>query len=66
MLRLLHERHQNDSSGRKEDVVIPIHKSLKPTRHCQKAAATATGALRHLARNYKDRNIFLMLRYTQV
>ena len=40
-----------------------VHKSLKPTRHCKKAAATAGAVLKTISRNfhYRDRNIFLRL-----
>jgi hypothetical protein len=46
-----------------KDVGIIIHKSLKPSRHCQRAAATALGVLKQLTKNfhYRDRNIFLKL-----
>jgi hypothetical protein len=49
-----------------KDVGITVHKSLKPGRHCEKAAATATGVLHQLAKcfHYRDKQIFLRL-YTQ-
>jgi hypothetical protein len=49
-----------------KDVGIIIHKSLKPTPQCERAAAAATGVLHQLAKNfhYRDKKIFLRL-YTQ-
>jgi ribonucleases P/MRP protein subunit RPP40 len=46
-----------------KDVGVVIHKSLKPARQCERAAATATGVLMQLAKcfHYRDRNIFLRL-----
>ena len=43
------------------DIGVLVHKSLKPTRHCKKAAATAGAVLKTISRNfhYRDRNIFL-------
>ena len=40
-----------------KDVGVTVHRSLKPSRHCQKAAGMATGVLRQLAKNfhYRDR-----------
>ena len=45
------------------DIGVLVHKSLKPTRHCKKAAATAGAVLKTISRNfhYRDRNIFLRL-----
>jgi Reverse transcriptase (RNA-dependent DNA polymerase)/Endonuclease-reverse transcriptase len=49
-----------------KDVGITIHKNLKPGRHCERVAATATGILRQLAKSfhYRDKRVFLRL-YTQ-
>jgi Reverse transcriptase (RNA-dependent DNA polymerase) len=49
-----------------KDVGVIVHKSLKPARQCEKAAATATGILMQLAKNfhYRDKQIFARL-YTQ-
>jgi hypothetical protein len=46
-----------------KDVGVIIHKSLKPSRQCQKAASTATGVLYQLKKNfhYRDRHIFVKL-----
>jgi hypothetical protein len=46
-----------------KDVGVVIHKSLKPARQCERAAATATGVLMQLAKcfHYRDRNIFVRL-----
>jgi hypothetical protein len=46
-----------------KDVGVVIHKSLKPARQCERAAATATGVLMQLAKcfHYRDRNIFVKL-----
>jgi hypothetical protein len=35
-----------------KDVGIIVHKSLKPTRQCEKAAATATGVLHQIIKNF--------------
>jgi hypothetical protein len=42
-----------------KDVGVVIHKSLKPARQCERAAATATGVSMQLAKcfHYRDRNI---------
>ena len=42
-----------------KDIGVIMHKSLKPSRQCKKAARTASAALRQLTRNfhYRDRNI---------
>jgi Reverse transcriptase (RNA-dependent DNA polymerase)/Endonuclease-reverse transcriptase len=49
-----------------KDVGITIHRSLKPGRHCERVAATATGILHQLAKSfhYRDKQVFLRL-YTQ-
>ena len=46
-----------------KDVGAIVHKSLKPSRQCKKAAVTAGAVLRKLTRNfhYRDRNIFKKL-----
>ena len=40
-----------------------IHRSLKPSKQCKKAAATAGAVLKTITRNfhYRDRNVFLRL-----
>jgi hypothetical protein len=45
------------------DVGVIVHKSLKPTRQCEKAANTAGAVLRLLQRNfhYRDKRTFLKL-----
>ena len=45
------------------DIGVIVHKSLKPTRHCQKAAGTATGVLRQILKNfhYRDKRYFRQL-----
>jgi hypothetical protein len=45
------------------DVGVIVHKSLKPTRQCEKAANTASAVLRLLQRNfhYRDKRTFLKL-----
>ena len=42
---------------------VIVHKSLKPSKQCKKAAGTAGAVLRQLTRNfhYRDRNIFKKL-----
>ena len=46
-----------------KDVGITVHRSLKSTKHCQKAAGMANAVLTQLSRNfhYRDRNIFKKL-----
>ena len=46
-----------------KDVGVTVHRSLKPARHCQKAAGMATGVLKQLAKNfhYRDRYTFRKL-----
>jgi hypothetical protein len=46
-----------------KDVGVIVHKSLKPARQCQKAAATAQGVLYQLRKNFhfRDSNIFVRL-----
>jgi len=46
-----------------KDVGVTVHRSLKPSRHCQKAAGLATGVLKQLAKNfhYRDRYTFKKL-----
>jgi hypothetical protein len=46
------------------DVGVIIQKNLKPTKHCQKAANTATGVLRTIQRNfhYRDKKIYVKLK----
>jgi hypothetical protein len=45
------------------DVGVLVHKSLKPSRQCEKAANTANAVLRLIQRNfhYRDRHTFLSL-----
>jgi hypothetical protein len=45
------------------DVGVLVHKSLKPTKQCEKASRTAGAVLRLIQRNfhYRDRNVFLKL-----
>ena len=51
------------------DIAVTVHRSLKPSKHCKKAAGTASAVLRQLARkfHYRDRNIFrkLYIQYVQ-
>jgi predicted YcjX-like family ATPase len=49
-----------------KDVGVIIHKSLKPSRQCERAANTAMGILAQIAKcfHYRDKNIFVKL-YTQ-
>jgi Reverse transcriptase (RNA-dependent DNA polymerase) len=49
-----------------KDVGVIIHRSLKPARQCERAAAIATGVLMQLVKcfHYRDRHVFLKL-YTQ-
>ncbi len=46
-----------------KDIGIIIHKSLKPTRQCQKAAGTATGAFKQILKNfhYRDKKYYKQL-----
>jgi hypothetical protein len=43
------------------DVGVLVHRSLKPTRQCEKAANTASAVLRLIQRNfhYRDRHVFV-------
>ena len=45
------------------DIGVLIHRSLKPSKQCKKAAATAGAVLKTITRNfhYRDRNVFLRL-----
>jgi hypothetical protein len=45
------------------DVGVLVHKSLKPSRQCQRAAATGMGVLHQLRNNFhfRDRHIFVKL-----
>jgi hypothetical protein len=49
-----------------KDVGVLIHKSLKPSRQCERAANTAMGVLKQITKcfHYRDKNVFLRL-YTQ-
>ena len=49
-----------------KDVGVTVQKSLKPAKHCQKAATMATAVLRQLTKNFhfRDRHVFKRL-YTQ-
>ena len=44
-----------------KDIGVIVHRSLKPSRQCKKAAGIATAVLRQLARNfhYRDKNTHL-------
>ena len=46
-----------------KDIGVTVHRSLKPTKHCRKAAGIAGAVLRQLARNfhYRDRYVFKKL-----
>jgi hypothetical protein len=46
-----------------KDVGVIVHRSLKPARQCERAAATATGVLMQLAKcfHFRDRHVFLQL-----
>ena len=46
-----------------KDVGVTVYKSLKPGRHCKRAADTATGVLRQIQNNFhfRDRHIFIKL-----
>ena len=46
-----------------KDIVVIVHKSLKPSKQCKKAADTAGAVLRTIHRNFhfRDRNIFMRL-----
>ena len=46
-----------------KDIGVVVHKSLKPTKQCQKAANIATAVLNQLAKNfhYRDRYVFVKL-----
>ena len=46
-----------------KDIGVTVHRSLKPSKHCRKAAGIAGAVLRQLARNfhYRDKNIFKKL-----
>ena len=45
------------------DIGVLIHRCLKPSKQCKKAAATAGAVLNTITRNfhYRDRNVFLRL-----
>ena len=46
-----------------KDIGVTVHSSLKPSRHCQKIAATSNAVLRQLTKNfhYRDRHVFKKL-----
>ena len=46
-----------------KDIGVWVHKSLKPSKHCQKAANMATSVLYQLAKHfhYRDRHVFKKL-----
>ena len=46
-----------------KDVGVLIHKSMKPARHCRKAANTGMGVLNQIRRNFhfRDRHVFVRL-----
>ena len=46
-----------------KDIGIIVHKSLKPTNNCHRAAATAGTALRQVTKNfhYRDKTVFKKL-----
>ena len=46
-----------------KDIGVTVHSSLKPSKHCQKVAATASAVLRQLTKNfhYRDRHVFKKL-----
>ena len=46
-----------------KDVGVLVHNSLKPSKHCKKAADTAGAVLKSISRNfhYRDRHLFLCL-----
>ena len=46
-----------------KDIGVTVHKSLKPAKHCRKAAGIAGAVLRQLTRNfhYRDRYVFKKL-----
>ena len=46
-----------------KDIGVTVHSSLKPGKHCQKIAATASAVLRQLTKNfhYRDRHVFKKL-----
>ena len=51
-----------------KDIGINIHRSLKPSEHCARAAATGMGVLYQLLRSfhYRDKNVFVNLYKTYV
>ena len=57
------EGRQLEVVEEEKDIGVIVHKSLKPSKQCRRAAGTATAVLRQLARNfhYRDRNIFRKL-----
>ena len=46
-----------------KDIGVTVSSSLKPSKHCQKVAATANAVLRQLTKNfhYRDRHVFKKL-----
>ena len=46
-----------------KDIGVTVHSSLKPSRHCQKIAATSNTVLHQLTKNfhYRDRHVFKKL-----
>ena len=46
-----------------KDIGVTVHRSLKPAKHCRKAAGIAGAVLRQLTRNfhYRDRYVFKKL-----
>lgn len=54
------ELHEVDEE---KDIGVLVHKNLKPSKQCQRAAATASAVLRQIAKNfhYRDRRTFRKL-----
>ena len=54
---------QLDVVEEEKDIGVIVHRSLKPSKQCRKAAGTASAVLRQLARNFhfRDRNIIRKL-----
>ncbi len=73
--KILHVGHRNpgykyningeelQETEEEKDIGVIVHKSLKPTKQCQKAAATAGIVLRQITKNfhYRDKKVFKKL-----
>ena len=43
-----------------KDIGVTVSSSLKPSKHCQKVAATANAVLRQLTKNFHYRDCYVL------